>query len=168
MLKYSYKLEMRHPIQNPLLLTLTEASSISCEDVGVIHPSGSTSLSVTNTRRVTQPQLSQSIIWLLPKGQLCHPKLSHKRNPSHVCRPCQKLTKYFPGMNGRPDRCMCQKALFEFCSDSLQVIAAPPECCQVQSSHSVMLVGGEQPAGRLLKGTLAGVVEEQSLYKVCY
>lgn len=55
--------------------TVNKARGNDCDDFSVIHPSGSTSLSVTNTRHAAQRQLSMSDIWHVPKGQLCHPTL---------------------------------------------------------------------------------------------
>lgn len=111
----------------------------------VIHPSGSTSLSVTNTRRAAQCQLSLSVIWNQSKGQICHQTLLHKRKPSHVCLPCQKTHKWiYPwvmtasstGIDSGPDDC------------SVQGWVSSPEGCR----YNVILVVGEQlhgPAGRL-------------------
>lgn len=77
-------------IENLLLLTLNKARGKDCEDVCVIHPSGSTSLSVTNTRHAAQRQVALSNVWHKSKGQIHHWTFSYIRKPSHVHPPCQK------------------------------------------------------------------------------
>lgn len=81
-------------IENLFLLTLNKARGKDCEDVCVIHPSGSTSLSVTNTRHTAQRQVALSNVWHKSKGQIHHWTLSYIRKPSHVHLPCQKLIEW--------------------------------------------------------------------------
>lgn len=84
-------------MQSPSSLTLNEACGKDCKDFCVIHLSGSTDSSVSNTWHTARQQLALSDVWHKPKGQIRHLMLSYNRNPSHVCHPCQKLGKWlFP------------------------------------------------------------------------
>lgn len=134
-----------------LLLTLNEARGADCEDFCVIHPSGSTSQSVTNTGRTAQHRLSLSNIWHKPKGQICHPTLSNERKSSHVCHPCQKLmSEYFPescwpvGRDRQRARWLegwvSNPVMFHYCSLQLHL-----ERCQVEPQCDT----GEQVLGQL-------------------
>lgn len=146
--------------QSLLLLTLNKARGKDCEDFCVIHPSGSTSLSVTNTRRTARRHLALSDIWHGPKGQICHLMLSHNRKPSHVHLPCQKLIKWiFPwvmlasstGIDSGADSWRFSGMLF-FSPAIVHVTVWPAGITAVGYRWMVRSFTG--PAGRLVKGTL--------------
>lgn len=73
-------------IENLFLVTRNEARSKDWKDFTVIHPSGSTGLSVTNTRH-TAWLLPSSEQYLAPaqRSDLSHSTLSQKTKPSHMC-----------------------------------------------------------------------------------
>lgn len=73
-------------IENLFPVTQNEARSKDWKDFTVIHPSGSTGLSVTNTRH-TAWLLPSSEQYLAPaqRSDLSHSTLSQKTKPSHMC-----------------------------------------------------------------------------------